>query len=147
MGWPAGGVAQAGPHVGASAPAAAQGRAWGSPRRSKAAALAWLQQLAAAAAVWAVPAAAEQGDGEAGRRDGKGGQAALGRTAALRELAQGGPAACAGGEQGLRGGAAAPRRRQGRNRKGNGSGSKRRLLGISPGARFGRGRAGGGSSV
>ena len=32
MGRPAGGVAQAGPRVGASAPAAAQGRAWGQPR-------------------------------------------------------------------------------------------------------------------
>ena len=54
-----------------------------------------------------VTAMAEQGGHGAGRRGAQGSQAASGRATALRELAQGGPAACAGGERVAHGGAAA----------------------------------------
>ena len=65
----------------------------------------------------------------------------------VRERAQRGPAACAGGAQRIHGGAAANRRRWRRICSGRWSGRMRGLRGSSPCTRFGRRRAGGGSST
>ena len=91
-----------------------------------------------------VPAAAEQDDRGMGRCDGEGGSAASGRAAVASRLARGRRAACASGEQGLRGGAEALQRRQGRNRKGNGSGSMSGSQRNSPGLDWSGGRSEGG---
>ena len=61
----------------------------------------------------AVPAGPRPTGGGGGRHRGQGVPAALGRTAAARELAQGGRAACARGGRAFHGGAAAIRRRGG----------------------------------
>ena len=89
----------------------------------------------------AVPAGPRPTGGGGGRHRGQGVPAALGRTAAARELAQGGQAACA------RGGRRVPRRRRPRIWVGNRSGSRRRPQLSSPWVDLGRRRSGRGSSA
>ena len=100
-----------------------------------------------AAAACGVPPVVSQDSHGVGRHGAQGSQAASRRAGALRELAQGGPAACAGGERGAHGGAAAPRRRWRWNRKGKGSRRTRGLRGSSPRGSIGRRTAGEGSSA
>ena len=140
----AGGVALAGqgPRAGASTPAAGAGARARRPRAEPVAALAWRWQLAAAWGGGAVPAAAGQGGRGEGRRSTPGGQAAQGRTAALREPARRRLAMAQRRRSAIHGGAAVVQRRRPRNRAGIGLGRERIARRSSPATQFERREAG-----
>ena len=115
-----------------------RGARGGGPGRSQAAALARRQQLVAARDGGAVPAVAGQGGRGDGRRSTQGGQAAPGRTAALREPARRRLATAQRRRSAIHGGAAVVQRRRPRNRAGIGLGRESIARRSSPATQFER---------